>query len=116
MSTVEVQILSIYSRARIPTKSKSNIAQGITQLYEKLQDLMKIEKEKKETGKSKERIESFQQSLQKTMVCWPKDAFDKITNDEDKAFLVSMQTNRIASLAGKDMKTYQMEKKRKKRC
>ena len=49
------------------------------------------------------------------MVCWPKDAFDKVTNEEDKAFLVSMQTDRIASLAGKDMKTYQMEKKRKKK-
>ena len=50
------------------------------------------------------------------MICWPKDAFDKSTKDEDKAFLVLTQkTDRIASLIGKDMKTYEMEKKRKKK-
>ena len=47
------------------------------------------------------------------MVCRSKDAFDKITHDADKVFLVSIQTDRNAFLSGKDMKTYQMEKKRK---
>ena len=49
------------------------------------------------------------------MVCWPKDALHKIKNEKDKAFLVSMQTDRIASLAGKDLKTHQVEKKQNKR-
>ena len=115
MATVQEEILPIYSRARIPTKSERNIAQDIIELQKKLQDLMKIKKEKREMVKSKERIESFKQSLKETMVCWPKDALHKIKNEEDKAFLVSMQTDRIASLAGKDLKTHQAEKKQKKK-
>ena len=115
MATVQEEILPIYSRARIPTKSERNIAQGIIELHKKLQDLMKIKKEKREIVKSKEKIESFKQSLKETMVCWPKDALHKIKNEEDKAFLVSMQTDRIASLAGQDLKTHQAEKKQKEK-
>ena len=116
MSTVEEEFCQFTTEQEYQEKAKKNIAQGITQLYEKLQNLMKIKKETRETGHLKGRIESFQQSLQKTMVCWPKDAFDKSTKDEDKAFLVLTQkTDRIASLFGKDMKTYEMKKKRKKK-
>ena len=80
-----------------------------------MQDLMKIKKEKCEIGKSKERIESFKQSLQETMVCWPKEALHEINNEEDESFLVSMQIDRVVSLAGKNMKTHQVEKKQNKR-
>ena len=34
---------------------------------------------------------------------------EQVTNTEDKAFLSSMQNDRIASTAGKDIKTYKLE-------
>jgi len=114
LSIAMEEILPIYRKARIPAKQPKKIAQDILKYYNSMQNLMKTKKEKREIGITKERIETFKKSLQETMVCWPKDVWSKVTNSEDKAFLLSMQGDRTASIGGKDMKTYKLEKKTKK--
>ena len=79
-----------------------------------MQKLRKIKKEKRHFGKPKDRIECFK-SLKDTMVCWPKDAMGNLNNAEDKAFLLSMQTDRTASTAGRDMVTHKKKIKLIKR-
>jgi len=111
MGTVLEEVLPIYAKARIPTKTEKNVALAIIQYYEKMQELMKIKKDKRGFGKGKERIEEFKKSLEDTMVCWPKDALAKITNAQDKEFLLSMQKDRIGSIAGRDMITHKKEAK-----
>ena len=43
------------------------------------------------------------------MACWPKDVWSRLSNTEDQAFLSSMQNDRTASIAGKDIKTHKLE-------
>ena len=49
------------------------------------------------------------------MVCWPKDVWTKLENEEDKAFLMSMQSDRTATMVSRDMKTYNLENRKRKR-
>ena len=49
------------------------------------------------------------------MACWPKDEWSRLFNTEDKAFLSSMQNDRTASIAGKDIKTHKLEMRLQKR-
>ena len=49
------------------------------------------------------------------MVCWPKDVWTKLENEEDKAFLMSMQSDRTATMVGRDTKTYNLENRKRKR-
>ena len=63
MSITTEQTLPIYARARISTKQANKIAQDTVQHYRSVQNLMKIEKEKR----AKERIEAFKKRLLETM-------------------------------------------------
>ena len=76
---------------------------------------MKTEKEKREIGRAKERIEAFKKRLQETLACWPKDVWNRLSNIKDKAFLLSMQNDSTASITRKDIKTYKLEMRRRKR-
>ena len=109
------QILPIYARARISTKQANKIAQDIVQHYRCVQNLMKIKKEKRETGRTKERIEAFKKRLQETMACWPKDVWSRSSNTVDKAFLLSVQNDRTTSIAGKDIKAHKLEMRQQKK-
>ena len=111
MSITTEQILPIYARARISTKQANKIAQDTVQHYRSVQNLMKIEKERR----AKERIEAFKKRLQETMAYWPKDVWSRLSNTEDKAFLLSMQNDRTTSIAGKDIKTLKLEMRQQKR-
>ena len=87
----------------------------MVQHYRSMQNLMKIEKEKREIGRAKERIDALKKRLQETLACWPKDVWSKFSNTTDKAFLLLMQNDRTASIAGKDINTYKLEMRRQKR-
>ena len=116
MSITTEQILPIYARARIPTKHANKTAHDIVQhYYRSTQNLMKIKKEKRETGEAKERTEAFKKCLQKNMACWPKDVRSRLSNTEDKAFFVSMHNECTASIAGKDTKTHKLEMRQQKK-
>ena len=115
MSITTEQILPIYARARIPTKQANKIAQDIMEPYRSMQNLMKIKKERREIRRAKEKIEAFKKRLQETMACWSKDVSSRLFNTEDEAFLLSMQNDRTASIAGKDIKTHKLEMKQQKK-
>ena len=72
-------------------------------------DRIKIPKGR-ESGKSKERIESFKKYLLKTMDLWPKNVFDHIKNEDDKQLLISMMNDRKALISGVDMVLAKQEK------
>lgn len=44
------------------------------------------------------------------MPFWPSNALETLRNDEDKQFLLSMQTDRLAVMAGVDIKLTKTEK------
>ena len=48
------------------------------------------------------------------MACWLKDVWSRLSKTEDKAFLSSMQNDRAASTAGKDIKTRKLEMRQQK--
>ena len=114
MLTVTESIFPIYKRARIPTKTDKKLCQDIISNYKQMQNILKIKKANRDFGKAKERIELFKKKLKETMVCWPKDVWTKLENEEDKAFLMSMQSDRIATMVGRDMKTYNLENRKRK--
>ena len=45
------------------------------------------------------------------MKFWPRDVFEKMSNDEDKLFLESMMSDRIATMGSVDAKLSLSEKK-----
>ena len=47
------------------------------------------------------------------MKFWPRNVLELISNEEDKAFLISLMTDRKASMAGKDTKLKKQQEKSK---
>ena len=90
------QILPFYQRARIPTLFRNKMGQEIKKLWEELKSINKTTKAKREGGS--EKINGFKEKLDRTMTFWPRDAFERIQNEEDKLFLQSMMCDRTATL------------------
>ena len=90
------QILPFYQRARIPTLFRNKMGQEIKKLWEELKSVNKTTKEKWEGGS--EKINGFKEKLDRTMKFWPRDANERLQNEEDKLFLQSMMGNRTATL------------------
>lgn len=102
LETVIEEIIPIYERARIPTITPKNMALNIKKAHEEMCKIIKLPIKRRESGKAKEHIDKFKKELKMTMPFWPKNVFDLVKNEEDRLFLVSMQTDRIASMAGID--------------
>ena len=84
--------------------------------YIKFKDLLKIPiSERGKPGTPLERIQEFKIKMPETMKFWPRDAMDKIENEEDKQFLLSMQNDRKASMSGVDKVLHQKEMRKEKR-
>lgn len=62
---VEEQIIPIYNRARIPLIANNKMAQNIMKLYEDMRSLLKIPAKRRDSGKPKERIDNYKESLEK---------------------------------------------------
>ena len=110
-----VQIKSYYDKARVPTIMFNKITDAVMKLHKQLTDMSKIPKEKREKPAQKQKIEEFKQYLEKTFKVWPRDAFDRIDNEEDRQFLQSMATDRKASMVGTDESLSKIEQKRHQR-
>lgn len=109
--TVIEEIVPFYEKARIPSLSVNLMARKIVALYENFKGIQKINIKRRNTGKPKERIENFKINLEMTMPLWDPNSLNMITNEEDKKFLISMQTDRKASMAGIDKKLSKTEQK-----
>jgi len=91
---------SLYKKANIPTVSHHKICEKIESYYKEMQTLIKIPKNVWDKGKSFAKIEKFKINLEKkTFAFWPRDALDRIPNEEeDRQFLLNMMGPRTASL------------------
>ena len=72
------------------------MGQEIKKLWEELKSVNKTTKEKWEGGS--EKINGFKEKLDRTMKFWPRDAIERLQNEEDKLFLQSMMSDRRATL------------------
>ena len=109
-------ILSFYERARIPALAPNKVAEEIMAFYIKFKDLFKIPiSERGKPGTPLERIQEFNIKMPETMKFWPRDAMDKIENEEDKQFLLSIQNDRKASMSGVDKVLHQKEMRKEKK-
>jgi len=88
--TVTEKIVSIYNKARIPTKHLKNMAQ----LHQQMLELTKIPEKKRASGKSKEKLESFKLSLKQTMVFWPKNVYELVKMITTKSFCFTYKLTR----------------------
>ena len=96
------EIIPFYEKARIPCISVNLMARKIIALHDTFKEILKINIERRESGKPKERIDTFKSNLEKTMPLWDPKSVNSIKNEEDIQFLSSMQTDRKASMAGID--------------
>ena len=112
---VKEELIPIYDRARIPLQSEKNCSNAIVRLHDEMYKVMKISKRERNLDVPSKHIQNFKDKLKKTMKLWPSDAMQKISNDEDKKFLHSMMTDRVATMGGVDEKLTATEKKVAKR-
>ena len=100
------QILIIYGKAGIPVLSERGIRRKLNELHHQYLSV------KKSAGRKVDRKSAIFECLPKTAEFWPKQVFDIMEADkkgkskadidaidEDKKFLMKMQTDRSASFA-----------------
>ena len=80
-----------------------------------MKKIIKIQPKDRTSGKPKERVDEFKSRLQITMKFWPRNAMENICNEEDKKFLQSMMTDRLATMSGIDVKLSETERQVKER-
>ena len=78
-------VIIFYEKARIPTVFPQKMTDKILDFYSEMKSLQKIPEERRESGKPKERIDKFIKELDMSFPFWPRDALDRIDNEEDKA-------------------------------
>ena len=111
--TVET-VKHFYNRARIPTLLDHKMAEEVEKLFDDMK-IIKIQPKDRTSGKPKQRVDEFKSRLQTTMKFWPRNAMENICNEEDKKFLQSMMTDRLATMSGIDVKLSETERKVKER-
>ena len=72
IATVKEEVDQLYQKDRIPMKDHKKMAQDVVKNYKIMQSIMKINTERRNLGKPKERIDVFKESLKKTMPIKPK--------------------------------------------
>ena len=94
-------IKEYYDKARIPSIAFHKIAEAVLKLHTDFKDLRRIEKPLRDNSvpnKQCQRIEDYKNDLQKTFKVWPRNALEKISIEEDRQFLISMDTDRVATM------------------
>ena len=98
-------VFLFYQKARIPTIANTKMAAAIIKLFMGMKELQKInvaERKNDKNNKKQQRIVVLKEKLEKTIKFWPRDAFDRISIEEDRQFLTSMTGHRGAAMAGAD--------------
>ena len=109
-------VKTFYDKARIPMLEPNKVSQEILKYYSDFQALLKISVNKRDKpGKQHDKITEFRNNINKTMKFWPRDALSRISNDEDRNFLLSMMSDRKATMDGIDKSLFQKEQRIEKR-
>lgn len=99
------KIKPFYLKGNIPMLSHWKACDKIIALAEKNAKLCKIPVERRSSPKIIEKLKQAEVDLKQTFPLWPSDAEKKVKNADDLAFLVSMKTDRKATIGGKDKVT-----------
>ena len=108
-------VLPFYERARIMTLAQHKMAEEVLKVFDEMKSLLKIDHAHRQDKTNVEKFSSFKDKLNRTMKFWPRNVLEKITNEEDKEFLVSMMTDRKATMGSVDSVLHSTEKKRLER-
>ena len=100
-----------YSRARVPMLAPQKMAEEVEKLFQEMNELLKITVNVRENGKNKTKILNFKDKLETTMKFWPRNALERIHNEEDRQFLISMMGDREACMGVEDTLLSSTEKK-----
>jgi hypothetical protein len=98
------QVATFYEKANIPMVTDRRACEKIVKLLDANNKLRSITKDRRGTAATQKKMEEHQKMLQSTFQLWPPDAERLIKNDEDRAFLQSMKTDRAASFGSFDKK------------
>ena len=90
----------------MPTLFRNKMGQEIKKLWDELKSINKTIKAKREGGS--EKINGFKEKVDRTMKFWPRDAIERIQNEEDNQ---SMMGHRTATLGPVDNVLANTEKK-----
>lgn len=96
-STVQ-KVLVFYNKARIPTIKENKLSDEVLKLFDLMQEMLKTPIVRRERDSFKQKLQKFKETLAQTMKCWPQNVMERIKNEEDRAFLRSMMTDRIATM------------------
>ncbi|KAG0714648.1 hypothetical protein GWK47_013687 [Chionoecetes opilio] len=106
--------LLIWGRAGIPTSALRTAKEKLFSLVAKYESLQKHRKRASETARMKEEI--FKWDLEDLFDVASSDALDRMTVEEDKAFLHSQRKDRAtSSMAGLDYVTVEAQERKKER-
>ena len=95
-------VIPFYEKARVPHLAPNKMAEEVIKIYDDMRSLMKIDHSQRATETKQKKINDFKERLKKTLKLWPRNALDRMKNEEDKKFLQSMMTDRVASMGQVD--------------
>ena len=108
-------IKKIYERSRVPMLQYHKMVEEVEKLHNCFTEILKIPKDRRDSGKAKVNINGFIENLSCTFKLWPRNAMELIPLEEDRLFLLSMMSDRNASNAGVDGSLSKTEEKVRKR-
>ena len=109
------KIIPFYQKANIPMVSQLYACNKIVKLVDDNQKFRNIPINRRESLSVKTKIEKVNEELKQTFRLWPQNVEDLLKNEEDKKFLLSMQTDRTASFGPKDKSLADLIKRRQER-
>jgi hypothetical protein len=86
-----------YQKANIPMITDIKCCQKIIKLVEDNRKIREIPQNRRSTPGALEKVQKMEEKLFQTFLLWPADAEQLIKDPDDRAFLQSMKTDRIAT-------------------
>lgn len=96
------QLVDFYEKGNIPMISEIKAKEKIIELLDENKKLRATPLARRHTESFTSKLNVIQTNLEKTFKLWPKNALELLKCEADRAFLRSMETDRIASFAGHD--------------
>uniref|UniRef100_UPI00358EEBE8 uncharacterized protein n=1 Tax=Myxine glutinosa TaxID=7769 RepID=UPI00358EEBE8 len=114
-SIVLIQLKKFYTKANIPMLSDHQCCKLILDLLNDNNKLRQIPVSRRESPSTLAKLQTMNERLDKTFGVWTKDAMTNIKNEEDRVFLESMKSDRVASFGGVDKKKVDKDHRKEKR-
>ena len=96
------QLVEFYAKANIPMITERKAIQKIVNLLEENKKIRSVPVLRRSTDAFLSRLNNVEEDLKKTFVLWPKNVLELVTIQEDRDFIIAMQTDRQASFGNHD--------------